>query len=104
MSMMTGENDQGLRKIIDMTRMISIVLLLIHFYYFCYSAFKSWHLTYEITDRLLSNIGRTGLFGNFHQSKLFALAFLFISLIGAKGRKHEQLNYRIALAYLITGM
>lgn len=101
---MTGENDQGLRKIIDMTRMISIVLLLVHFYYFCYGAFQAWHLTYEITDRLLSNIGRTGLFAGFQQSKLFALAFLFISLIGAKGRKHEQLNYRIALAYLFTGL
>ena len=104
MSMMTGENDQGLRKIIDMTRMISIVLLLIHFYYYCYGAFKEWHLTYEITDRILLNIGNSGLFSNFHKSKLFALCFLFISLVGARGRKSEKLNNRTALAYLITGL
>ena len=35
--MNTGENEQGLRKIIDMTRLISIVLLALHFYYYCYS-------------------------------------------------------------------
>src|SRR2546423_14450861 len=104
MSMMTGENDQGLRKIIDMTRLISIVLLLIHFYYYCYGAFKEWHFTYGITDRILSNIGHSGLFSDFNKSKLFALAFLFISLIGARGRKSEKLNYRTALAYLLTGL
>lgn len=104
MSMMTGENDQGLRKIIDMTRMISIVLLLIHFYYHCYGAFKEWHFTYEITDRILSNIGHSGLFTSFNKAKLLALIFLLISLIGARGRKSETLNYRTALAYLITGL
>jgi len=102
--MMTGENDQGLRKIIDMTRLISIVLLLIHFYYYCYGAFKDWQLTYLITDRILANISHSGLFSDFHKSKLFALAFLFISLIGARGRKSEKLNYRTALAYVITGI
>jgi hypothetical protein len=35
---------------------------------------------------------------------LLSLLFLFISLIGAKGRKSQKLNYRTALAYLITGL
>ncbi len=39
MSMQTGESAEGLRKILDMTRMISIVLLVIHAYYYCYAAF-----------------------------------------------------------------
>jgi len=30
----TGENEQGLRKIIDLTRFASIFILLLHFYYF----------------------------------------------------------------------
>jgi hypothetical protein len=33
----TGENEQALRKILDMTRLISIVLLALHFYYYCYA-------------------------------------------------------------------
>jgi len=44
MSINTGENEQGLRKIIDMTRMISIIVLLLHFYYYCYNAFAEWQL------------------------------------------------------------
>ena len=42
--MHTGENEQGLRKILDLTRLISIAILLIHFYYYCYTAFKQWEL------------------------------------------------------------
>ncbi len=101
--MNTGENEMGLRKIIDLTRMISIVLLIIHFYYYCYGAFDAWKLTYEITDGILSNIRQTGLFSNFHKSKLFALLFLVISLIGARGRKTENFNFKIVTAYLVTG-
>ena len=87
--MNTGENEMGLRKIIDLTRMISIIILLIHFYYFFYCAFEEWKLTYEITDRIIGNIRQTGLFKYFNKSKLFALLFLLISLIGAKGKKNE---------------
>lgn len=88
----------------DMTRLISIVLLLLHVYYYCYGAFKQWKLTLELTDRLLGNASRTGLFDHFHTSKFFALGFLFISLIGAKGRKDEKQNYKSALAYILTGL
>ena len=42
--MHTGENEQGLRKILDMTRLISLVLLGLHFYYYCYGAFVQWEL------------------------------------------------------------
>lgn len=102
--MNTGENEQGLRKILDMTRLISIVILAVHFYYYCYRAFETWKLTAVITDRLLGNIKMTGLFDRFNHSKLLALSFLLISLIGARGRKDEKLNYKIAFAYIITGL
>jgi hypothetical protein len=32
MAMQTGENEQGLRKIIDFTRILSIAILAIHWY------------------------------------------------------------------------
>ncbi len=38
--MQTGENEQALRKILDMTRLISIAILVLHFYYYCYTAFE----------------------------------------------------------------
>jgi hypothetical protein len=36
----TGENEQALRKIIDFTRLASIVVLVLHFYFFCYRALE----------------------------------------------------------------
>ncbi|HCY41376.1 MAG TPA: conjugal transfer protein TraG [Prolixibacteraceae bacterium] len=102
--MQTGENEQAMRKILDMTRLISIIILVIHFYYYCYAAFQEWGLSSTLSDRLLGNIYRTGLFGNFHKSKLIALGFLFISLIGARGRKNEKLDHNTAFAYITTGL
>ena len=104
MAMQTGENEQAMRKILDMTRLISIIILVIHFYYYCYAAFQEWGLSSTLSDRLLGNIYRTGLFGNFHKSKLIALGFLFISLIGARGRKNEKLDHNTAFAYITTGL
>lgn len=104
MAMQTGENEQALRKILDMTRFISIIILGIHFYYYCYTAFREWHLVSGFSDNILGNIHNTGLFSNFHKSKLFALGILIISLIGAKGRKDEKLNHKTALAYILSGM
>lgn len=104
MGMQTGENDQALRKILDMTRLISILLLSIHFYYYGYQAFKNWQLVSPFSDRILHNIFNTGIFNNFHKSKLFALAFLVISLFGAKGRKDEKLKFKTALYYILSGL
>lgn len=104
MAAQTGENEQALRKILDMTRLISIVILVIHFYYYCYAAFLEWGMVSSFSDRILGNIHRTGLFNSFNKSKLIALGFLGISLIGAKGKKDEKLSYKASFAYLITGM
>jgi hypothetical protein len=102
--MQTGENDQALRKILDMTRLISIAVLAIHFYAACYDAFAGWHLVAPISDRLLGNIMKTGLFNTFYESKLIALGFLVIALIGVKGKKDEKLHYKTALLYLVIGL
>ncbi|MFV5703070.1 conjugal transfer protein MobC [Flavobacterium sp. XS2P12] len=102
--MQTGENEQALRKILDMTRLISIVILLIHFYYYCYTAFQQWGFVSGFSDEILGTIHRTGLFSNFHKSKIFTLGFLLISLLGAKGRKEEKLNQITAFTYIITGV
>ena len=102
--MQTGENDQAMRKILDMTRLISIALLLLHFYAACYGAFVHWHLVSALSDRLLGNIVRTGLFSSFLKPKLLALAFLGIALIGVKGKKDEKQTGKTAVLYLIAGI
>lgn len=104
MSSHTGENEQGLRKIIDMTRMISIAFLLLHFYFYCYSGLQYWQITSVFTDQIRAAIAHTGLFNHFLTSKLASLSFLAISLIGAKGKKMEKLTPAKALAFLLAGL
>lgn len=99
----TGENEQGLRKILDLTRFASIFVLLLHFYYFCYAAFEQWDLRSEITDRLLKNVSQTGLFQSHGTSKLIALGLLAVSLLGAQGKKDEKINAKSIAGYLLIG-
>lgn len=100
----TGENEQGLRKILDLTRLGSLVVLGLHFYFFCYRAFKQWGLTIEITDRLLGNLMDTGLFQTPFYSKGLSLGLLVISLLGASGRKDEKKRLRSMVIGLAAGL
>ncbi|MBD1366599.1 YWFCY domain-containing protein [Mucilaginibacter sp. ZT4R22] len=102
--MNTGEDTQGLRKIIDLTRLISLVILSMHFYLTCYQAFRDWHWTAIVTDRIIGNIAKTGLFSGMLKPKLAALLFLCISLLGAKGKKDEKIQRNSIIAYLGCGL
>jgi len=104
MSAGTGENEVGLRKILDFTRLGSMIILILHFYYHCYGAFKHWGLTAEMGDRFLINIERTGLFSSLIKSKLLALALLAISLLGSRGKKEEKISKQSIALYLISGV
>lgn len=99
----TGENEQGLRKIVDLTRFASIFILLLHFYYYCYTAFKQWEFRSTITDRLMANIMHTGLFSSLYISKFIAIGLLVISLLGAQGKKDEKISWKAVAAYLLIG-
>ncbi|MBV9986043.1 MAG: YWFCY domain-containing protein [Chitinophagaceae bacterium] len=102
--MSTGENEQGLRKIIDLSRLMSLVLLGLHFYFYCYNAFKQWHLVNALTGRLLLNLQNTGLFTSLSYSKSASLLFLLISLLGADGKKEPGKNPRSSISGLIFGI
>lgn len=100
----TGENEQGLHKILELTRAISIALLILHAYYFFYAAFFQWHLVSVFSDRFLNQVARTGIFGSLNTAKWIALGSLGISLLGAKGKKELSLGYTIPLVLLGTGL
>ncbi|HEY8687926.1 MAG TPA: YWFCY domain-containing protein, partial [Chitinophagaceae bacterium] len=100
----TGENEQGLRKILDFTRFASLFILLLHFYYYCYAAFKQWEIKSTITDRMMTNIIHTGLFNNQYTSKFLVIGLLIISLLGAQGKKDEKINWKAVTAYLLIGL
>jgi len=95
--MQTGENEQALRKIIDFTRFLGILVLILHFYFSCYGAFSEMHLTYPIVNRVLVNIYKLSIFKSILIVKTVAIAFLIISLIGSKGKKAENIKLSTAI-------
>lgn len=104
MSSGTGENEAGLRKILDFTRLGAILVLLLHCYFYCYGAFERWGLSSPWGDQFLQNIALTGLYSTPLKSKLIALGLLGISLLGARGKKSENINPRSILIYLVLGL
>ena len=90
MSIQTGENQQALARISDMTRLLSLALLLIHFYFYCYGSFQISGLTNGFADRILDNIFKTGLLTAPYKSKMITLGLLAVSLIGTKGKKRGK--------------
>ncbi|PZR10347.1 MAG: conjugal transfer protein TraG, partial [Flavobacterium psychrophilum] len=101
--MQTGENEQALRKIIDMTRMCSIIILLMHFYYYCHDGLHQWGYTLEFIDKVMMNISNTGILRTIWYTKLFSLGLLLVSLIGAAGKKDEKINIGVTMGCLILG-
>lgn len=102
--MSTGENEQGLRAIIDFVRKGSVVALILHFYIYCYAAFDQWGLTAAILRQVLIQLSGAGLFHHMLYSKLFALGLLIISLMGAKGKKDEKIIPATIFAFLLSGL
>jgi hypothetical protein len=102
--MQTGENEQALRKIIDLTRLCSITLLIIHFYYYCHDAVASWCLTHAFIDYVMVNVASTGLFDSIWNSILPSLVLLMVSLIGVTGKKDENISLVSSLSCGITGL
>ena len=104
MALQTGENEQALRKIVDLTRLIAIALLLLHFYSVGYAMFTDmgWH--HPFFDHLLLTLYRTGLFRSLQTSKMLALGFLLISLVGGKGKKEEKITLKRPIFYMAIGL
>src|SRR5690606_11741602 len=100
----TAENEQGLRKILDYTRLLSISILVLHFYLSCYLVFEAAGFHSEITDKILSKISLIGVFNSGIISKSVAFLLLFISLMGAKGRKDELTNLKTWIIGILIGI
>jgi len=102
--MQTGENEHGLRRIIDYIRLLSLAVLFIHSYSTCYGAFAAWHLVAPLSDRIIANFFKMTIFKSALSAKAFSLLLLAASLIGARGRKEEKIRLRHALSYIGIGL
>jgi YWFCY protein/Type IV secretory system Conjugative DNA transfer len=102
--MQTGENEQALRKIIDFTRLLSLGVLLIHFYLSCYPAFMQLGLTKPIINHVLLPLSKMLIFRKVMYAKIFALFLLLVSLVGSKGKKDEKIRTKTIITYCVTGL
>ena len=85
---------RALAKIMDFLRAVSILLVVIHLYWYCYEAVRLWGIDIGVVDRVLVNFDRTaGLFHSIVYTKLFALVFLALSCLGTKGVKEEKITW-----------
>lgn len=93
---MQGEDDlRGLAKIMAFMRAVSILLVLMHLYWYCYGFFLERHWTLEVINKILGNFQRTaGLFSHTLYTKVFALVLLALSCLGTKGVKNEKITWR----------
>ncbi|OPC21569.1 conjugal transfer protein TraG [Elizabethkingia meningoseptica] len=103
---MQGEDDlRGLAKIMAFMRAVSILLMLMHFYWFCYGFFLERGWTLEIINKILGNFQRTaGLFSHTLYTKLFALVLLALSCLGSKGVKNEKITWSKIYVALAIGV
>jgi hypothetical protein len=103
--MQSGENTQALHRILDFTRLLSIVLLLLHFYSACYPAIKAWGLTFSFMDTLVFNLTQNLPFlSGINKPKLASLLLLIVSLIGVRGKKSDKLTLTSVMFYIIIGL
>ena len=102
---MQNEDDlRSLAKIMDFGRAVSIFLLTVHVYVYCYPTWDRFHLTLEVIDRIILNFNRTtGIFDCTLWSKLAVLLLLAISCWGTQGVKGEKITWGRIFAALVSG-
>ena len=96
---------RALAKIMDFLRAVSILLVVIHLYWYCYEAVRLWGIDIGVVDRVLLNFDRTaGLFRSILYTKLFALVLLALSCLGTKGVKEEKITWARIWTVLAAGL
>lgn len=102
---MQQEDDlRALAKIMEFGRAVSIFLLVVHVYVYCYPSITAWHLNLEVIDRILVNFNNTtGIFNCILWSKLLAVLLLAVSCLGTHGVKGEKITWPKIYAVLVAG-
>lgn len=103
---MQGEDDlRGLAKIMAFMRAVSILLILMHLYWFCYGFFLKQGWTLVVINKILRNFQDTaGLLSHTIYTKVFALVLLALSCLGTKGVKNEKITKRKIFIALAVGL
>jgi hypothetical protein len=91
---MQGDDDlRGLAKIMAFMRAVSILIVLMHIYWYCYGFFLEKGWTQLTVNKILGSFDRTaGLFSHKLYTKVFAVLLLALSCLGTKGVKNEKIS------------
>ena len=102
---MQQEDDlRALAKIMEFGRAVSIFLLVVHVYVYCYPSITAWNLNLAVMDRILVNFNNTtGIFNCILWSKLLAVLLLAVSSLGTHGVKGEKITWPKIYAALVAG-
>ena len=102
---MQQEDDlRALAKIMDFLRAVSIILVVMNVYWYCYATVEGHGINIGVVDRILLNFNReAGLFHSVLYTKLFALLLLALSCLGTKGVINEKITWSRIWAVLGAG-
>ena len=92
---MQQEDDlRALAKIMDFLRAVSILLVVMNIYWYCYEAILTWGVNIGVVDKILMNFDRTAhLFHSMLYTKFFAVVLLGLSCLGTTGVKDEKITW-----------
>lgn len=102
--MNTGENQQALQKIIDFIQLMSVVLLLLHFYAYCHPSLTKHNATVGVMETVIIHISRTGIFNNILANKAIIAGMLVLSMIGSVGKRSGNVKLSWAITACIAGL
>ena len=102
---MQQEDDlRALAKIMDFLRAVSILLVVMNVYWYCYEAILAWGVNISVVDKILMNFDRTAhLFHSILYTKLFAVVLLALSCLGTTGVKDEKITWPKISTALVAG-
>ncbi|EHO09875.1 conjugal transfer protein MobC [Myroides odoratimimus] len=101
---MQSEDDlRALSKILSFLRAVSIIILLLHIYWFCYSLFIRLGLTHPVIDKILLGFNsKASLFAHPLYTKIFSILLLALSLSGNTGVKNQRITLKkVAILFLM---
>ncbi len=95
-------DDKALDKFVNIARVTSVAILLLHVYWFCYPFLKNLGLTGEQATTVIYKL--KDYFTTPWQTKCVAFLILCISFIGTKGKKEQKITKQKIATYAIIGL
>ncbi|MBS1605459.1 MAG: YWFCY domain-containing protein, partial [Bacteroidetes bacterium] len=101
---MNNNDKNSTRSISELCLTASVILLPLHIYFYYFPVFTRQGWTTPVTNRLLEQIVKTGLFDNAYYSKGLALFFLLLSVLASPVRRTPSISRKRNAWLLLAGL